>query len=47
MVDADVIGSAKIFNADCLKMLGGGVLPDNSISACIADPPYGVDFHSG
>ena len=24
MVDADVIGSAKIFNADCLKMLGGG-----------------------
>lgn len=48
MVDADVIGSAKIFNADCLKMLGGGwALPDNSISACIADPPYGVDFHSG
>ena len=27
MLDAEVLGSAKIFNADCLKMLGGRGTP--------------------
>jgi site-specific DNA-methyltransferase (adenine-specific) len=34
----------KIYNMDCMDMLRQ--IPDNSISLCLADPPYGIDFQS-
>ena len=41
------IGGAALYRGDCLDVLGGGALPGESVAACIADPPYGIDFHSG
>lgn len=39
-----VIGNATLYNADCIEVLKA--LPENSIEACLTDPPYGLSQHS-
>lgn len=35
----------KIYNADCLEILRGGVINDNSIDLVLTDPPYKFEWH--
>jgi DNA modification methylase len=39
-----IIGNATLYNADCIEVLKA--LPENSIEACLTDPPYGLSQHS-
>lgn len=41
------IGNSRIYNADCMRLLGGGLLHDETVDAVITDPPYGISFRSG
>ena len=47
MFNPETVGTSTLYNVDSLKALGGGALPNRSITACVTDPPYGMDFHSG
>lgn len=39
-----VIGDATLYCGDCLDVLK--TLPENSVEACLTDPPYGLSQHS-
>lgn len=39
-----IIGNATLYCGDCVEVLK--TLPDNSIEACLTDPPYGLSAHS-
>ena len=41
----EIIGDATLYLGDCLDVLRD--LPDNSVDACVTDPPYGVNGGSG
>jgi len=34
--------SMKLIQGDCLEVMKA--LPDNSVDACVTDPPYGLKF---
>ena len=40
----------KLINADCLEILRGGGIEDNSIDCILTDPPYNIsretNFHT-
>lgn len=39
-----IIGNATLHLGDCISTMAG--MPDNSIEACLTDPPYGLSQHS-
>jgi DNA modification methylase len=39
-----IIGNAELYCGDCVEVLR--TLPDNSIEACLTDPPYGLSNHT-
>ena len=42
MIEPVIIGTAKLYNADCREALK--LLPDNSVDSIVTDPPYELGF---
>ena len=42
MAEITEVGNCTIVTGDALEVLR--VMPDNSIHACVTDPPYGIGF---